>query len=133
MWRFALLFIALAGCSTVQREFGADALLRKYEAFKDIAAKLDAKQASIQVAEARLVSFEKQYEGQPRKDWPRSDLEQHNLLTSELSGMKASFNALAADYNARMAKDNYAFCNVGDLPKGAVVPLPRSFRSYEVK
>jgi len=128
-----LILLLLCGCSTVQNEFGADALLRKYEAFKNIYANLDAKDASIKVAEARVAAFERGYSGVPRTQWPRADLEQHNLLTSEVAGMKASFNSLAADYNARMVKDNYAFCNAGDLPKGAKIPLPRSFRPYEVK
>jgi hypothetical protein len=44
--------------------------------------------------------------------------------------MKYSFNQLAADYNAQMAKINYAFCNVGQLPQGATTPLPREYKPY---
>ena len=45
---------------------------------------------------------------------------------------KAAFNSLAADYNANMAKINFAFCNIGTMPAGADIPLPREFRQYIV-
>jgi len=32
-----------------------------------------------------------------------------------------------------MAKFNWAFANVGELPKGADRPLPREFKPYETK
>jgi hypothetical protein len=136
-----LLFVAIAtvcgigGCvlNKVNEQVGPDASLEKYEWFKDAAARLDAKRASIQVSEARLEAMDKQYAGVPRKDWPRADLEQSNLWRSEVAGMKASFNDLAGQYNARMVKINHAYANVGDLPKGADKPLPREFKPYETK
>jgi hypothetical protein len=111
-------------------EFSASSLRDKYEWFKNAAAKLDAKSASIKVAEANLRSLERQYEGVARKDWPRADLEAHSIRSQELAGLKMSFNQLAADYNSRMSKENYRFCNVGDLPKGATQPMPREFKQY---
>ena len=53
-----------------------------------------------------------------------------SLWRSEVAGVKASYNGLAAEYNAQMAKFNWQFCNVGDLPKGADVALPREFKPY---
>ena len=123
--------LSLAG--KANQQFGVDASLEKYERFKDIAARLDAKKSSIEVSEARLVALEKEYEGTPRKDWPRADLEQSNVWRAEVAGMKASFNSLAAEWNAMMAKENYRYANVGDLPKGADKPLPREFKPYETK
>lgn len=125
----------MGGClaNKANEQFGVDASLEKYEWFKDVAARLDAKKASIQVSEARLDAMEKQYAGVPRKDWPRADLEQSNLWRSEVAGMKASFNDLAGQYNARMVKINHQYANVGDLPKGASDPLPREFKPYEAK
>lgn len=125
----------VGGCvaKKANEQFGVDASFAKYERFKDVAARLDAKKASIAVAESRLTQLEKQYEGVPRREWPRADLEQSNLWRAEVAGMKASFNDLAATYNADMAKFNYSFANVGELPKGADQPLPREFKPYEVK
>ncbi len=128
--------IGCAGCAVfnkAEKEFGMDASLKKYEEFKKISATLEAKLASIKVKEASIKNLEKQYEGTPRKDWPRTDLEQHSLWISEMSGMRASYNSLAADYNSRMAMFNYSFANVGDLPKGATIPLPRDYKPYEEK
>lgn len=116
--------------SVVDKEFSPGALLKKYERFKDMAAKLDAKRANIKATEQQLKSLESQYEGVARKDWPRHDAEQHGLWMAAITGMKASYNGLAAEYNSSMSKENYRFCNVGDLPKGASDPLPREFVSY---
>lgn len=123
------------GCvlNKANEQFGVDASLEKYEWFKDVAARLDAKKASIQASESRLDAMDKQYAGTPRKGWPRADLEQSNLWRSEVAGMKASFNDLAGQYNARMAKENYRYANVGELPKGAGLPMPRELKPYETK
>jgi hypothetical protein len=69
-------------------------------------------------------------EGESRKDWAREDREQLNVWMQEVAGVKASFNQLAAEYNANMAKFNYRFTNAGDLPRGATEVLPREFRTY---
>ncbi len=74
--------------------------------------------------------MDKTYAETPRINWPRTDLEQYNLWTTELAGVIAAYNSLAAEYNAQMAKENWAFCNVGDLPAGATEPLPREFAAY---
>jgi hypothetical protein len=104
-------------------------LLRKYEWFKDAAAALDAKSATIE----RIRSQGKLLEGTPRAEWAREDRQQWNVWQSELTGTIGSYNLLAADYNAAMAKINYAFCNVGEMPRGLGAPLPREFRSYQEK
>jgi hypothetical protein len=134
----AAVLAAFVGCSwtrdaeqTAFDEFAASSLLKKYEWFKDASAKLDSKLASIQVAENRVKGLEKQYEGMHRKDWNRTDAEQHSIWTQEVVGLKMSYNALASAYNARMSKENYRFCNQGDLPRGATKTLPREFKPYE--
>lgn len=111
-------------------EAGPRALLKKYQWFKDASAQLDKKTADIKVYEARFKSMDEGYKGQRRSEWAREDREQFNLWTSEVAGIKASYNGLAAEYNAAMAKINWAFCNQGDLPKGADVPLPREYKPY---
>lgn len=122
------------GAAKVARdEFGPEKSMQRYMRFKDVAAALDAKKASLESAEAKMTRMDDQYKGVARKDWPRADLEQHNLWASEVAGMRASYNSLAAQYNADMSKINYSFTNLGDLPKGAEKPLPREYRTYESK
>ncbi|OHA05420.1 MAG: hypothetical protein A2934_04185 [Candidatus Sungbacteria bacterium RIFCSPLOWO2_01_FULL_47_10] len=117
----------------VQDEFGPKAMLEKYEWFKDAAANLEKKQADVAVYEGRIKAMDETYKELPRQKWPREDREQYNVWVSEVAGVKASYNQLAADYNAQMAKFNWAFANVGELPKGADRPLPREFKPYETK
>lgn len=116
-----------------QEQFGPRALLQKYEWFKNAAAQLDKLNADIRVYEARVAAIEKTYEGVPRTQWARDDRQDWSIASAELAGVKAAYNELAAEYNAQMAKFNYAFTNAGQLPQGADRVLPREFRTYEVK
>lgn len=114
----------------IQKEFYPDALLRKYEWFKDASAALDKKQADITVYDARLKFLNDQYVGLKRAEWPRDDREQSSIWQSELAGVKASYNSLAAEYNSEMVKFNYQFANLGELPRGGQ-PVPREYRPYQ--
>lgn len=118
----------------VQEEFSPRAMLKKYEWFKDASAQLDAKAKNIQAMEARVKALEASYteDGKvlPKTKWARSDAEQYNVWLNEVAGLKANFNDLAAEYNSAMAKINFAFANVGSLPKGAEKPLPREYKPY---
>ena len=116
--------------SVAQAEFGPSAMLKKYEWFKDAAAQLEKKQADIMVYDNRMKSMADTYKGVGRIKWPREDREQYNVWSSEVAGVKASYNSLAAEYNAEMAKFNWRFANVGELPKGADKPLPREYKPY---
>jgi len=113
-----------------KEQFGPRALLAKYEWFKDSAAQLDKKRADIRVYSVRLSSMLDSYSSIPRYQWDRTDKEQWALWQSELAGVKASYNGLAAQYNSQMAKFNWAFANAGSLPQGATEPLPREFKPY---
>lgn len=114
-------------------EAGPRALLKKYQWFKDASAQLDKKTADMEVYDSRFKSMAEQYKGVPRTEWAREDREQYNLWTSECAGIRASYNGLAAEYNSAMAKENWRFCNAGDLPKGADKPLPREYKPYVTK
>jgi hypothetical protein len=105
-------------------------LLKRYEWFKNVAAQCDKKLADIEVYKSRLVMIKRDYEGVPRIDWDRPDKEQFNIWEQEVAGVVASYNSLAAEYNAAMSKLNYKYTNIGDLPKGATEPLPREMRAY---
>lgn len=119
----------------VREQVGPRALLQKYEWFKEASAALDAKVADISIYETRLKNLQDQYKNTdgtsvPRNKWARTDIEAYNQATAEVAGVKASYNSLAAEYNAAMAKVNYAFTNVGQLPAGAEKPLPREYKPY---
>lgn len=113
-----------------KEEFGPRAMLEKYEWFKDVATQLEKKQADITVYSGRITAMDETYNDLARQKWPREDREQYNVWSSEVAGVKASYNSLAAEYNAQMAKFSWRFANVGELPKGADKPLPREFKPY---
>jgi hypothetical protein len=116
--------------AVAQAELGPRALLDKYTWFKEAAAQCDAKRANIKVLRARLTTLDGTYKGSPRREWARSDAEQYNLWTSEVAGVTASYNDLAATYNAKMVEIHWRFANRGELPAGAAEPLPREFKPY---
>jgi hypothetical protein len=121
---------ATDAADTTFQETKASTLLKKYAWFKDTAAALDAKRATIQQYEVKIKRLQDQYQGVSRKDWSREDASTINQWETELDGYRASYNNLAADYNSQMSKANWRFCNVGDLPQGAAEPLPREFKAY---
>ena len=112
------------GATVVQEEFGPRAMLKKYEWFKDSAAQLDKKRADISLFEQRMSTLG------DRSTWDRTTREISALWQSELIGVQSSYNSLAAEYNAQMAKFNWRFAEAGRLPAGAVEPLPREFKPY---
>ena len=113
---------AADAANVVQEQYSPSVLLAKYEWFKDARAALDAKVANIKVYEQRFSQQANDY-GADRKAWPRDVREQNAIWQAEVSGVTASYNNLAAEYNAQMAKFNYRFTNVGDLPAGATEPI----------
>ena len=104
---------------TVYNEFKVSTLLKKYEYFKDLSASIDKKRADIEVYQTEISSY--------NKDDDKFYIEQRK---SELLGIIAMHNQLCAEYNSAMSKFNYRFTNVGDLPEGAVEPLPREYKPY---
>lgn len=118
------------GGEVAKKEFYPDALLKKYEWFKDASAQLDNKQATIKVLEQRIINLKNDYGNKTRDQWARNDRESYNQWTTEVAGVKASYNSLAAEYNAQMVKFNWKFTNVGDMPPGAENPLPREYKQY---
>lgn len=120
------------GFKTAYEQFKPEVLLKKYEWFKDAASQCDQKIATLGTYDTRFKELKSTYgaDSTKRKSWARDDREQWNVWQSEYLGLKASYNDLSAEYNAAMVKFNYRFCNVGDLPQGATVVLPRSFKPY---
>ncbi len=134
----SLLILPVLGCrhvsdasDTLYHETKASTLLKRYEWFKDASAQLDKKQADIRLFEDWVAETKKDY-GES-KNWPKDVREMHNQRRLEMLGVKSSYNSLAAEYNAAMAKDNHRWTNAGDLPRGADRPLPREYKPYETK
>ncbi len=137
----AALFIPMRGCAmvnkvadnamkAVEEQTDARTLIKRYEWFKDASAQLDKKLADLKVYERRFQSLKGEYAGKTRADWAREDREQFNLWSSEVAGIEASYNTLAAEYNAAMSKINHRWTNYGDMPAGATTPLPKEFKPY---
>ncbi len=122
---------ACGAIDVIADEVNPQVLQAKYEEFKDMYATLEAKKANIAVQAGKLINMENMYTDIPRTEWDRSDINNYNLWQSEVDGTVMSYNLLASEYNAAMAKWNWRFCNIGTLPEGADVPLPREFAPYE--
>lgn len=115
--------------STVYNEVKPQSLLNKYTEFKNIHARLSAMQSTIETLETTRKSTIETY-GSDASKYPRDVRQDLASAAQEIAGTKAAFNRLASEYNANLAKINYRFCNVGDLPAGAVDPLPREYITY---
>ena len=89
------------------------------------------KLADIKVYKAELKNLADQNKGIPRNKSAREDRDSYNMDSTVVSGVIASYNDLAAAYNAKMAEVQWSFTNVGTLPKGADEPLPREFAPYK--
>jgi hypothetical protein len=113
----------------VQQQIDPAVLLQKYSWFKDAAAQLDARHADIDVYQNRFKAIGGTL-GTCPQGADRVTREQCLVWVQEVSGIIASYNDLAAEYNAQMAKWNYRFTNIGDMPKGADTALPREYRAY---
>lgn len=102
---------------------------RRYEWFKNAAASLNKLQTDIGVYETRLKTLNESYTGKPRSDWPRDDRQLHGQIMAEVAGVKAQYNALAANYNAKIEKWIWVlYPNVDSLPQGADKVLDKVLR-----
>lgn len=114
-----------------REEFGPREMLRKYEWFKDAAAGLDKKVADISMYDSRIAKLEEDWKDTPRKEWPKDVRTRLDQWEAYRIGIRSSYNMLAADYNAQMAKFNWRFAEAGRLPEGATTPLPREYKPYQ--
>ena len=116
-------FATATSCSdagqTVYNEFKVSSLLKKYEYFKDLSAAIDKKRADIEMYQSEIETFTE-----------KDDAFYIQQRKSELLGIIAMHNQLCSEYNSAMSKFNYRFTNAGDLPAGAVTPLPREYKPY---
>lgn len=105
----------------IHKEFGASALLKKYEYFKDLSAAIDKKRADLDAYRSNLKDYN------PKDKDDKFYYEQSKM---EAMGILTMYNQLVSDYNSGMSKFNYSFCNVGTLPASNLEPLPREYKPY---
>lgn len=116
--------------TAVYEEVNPRELNRKYEWFKNAYAQLDSFRGQASVKQNQIDGLVEMYDGVPRNEWNRADIQAHRQYTQELAGIKGSFNNLAAEYNAEMAKWHTAFVNAGKLPEGGSEQMPREVAVY---
>ena len=125
---FIIFGTILRGCDdaaqTVNKEFNASALLKKYEDFKNLSAAIDEKRAEIEMYQSEIQEMSK------NKSMDKDDKFYLQQRKSELLGIISIHNGLCADYNSAMSKFNYRFTNRGDLPATNLEPLPREIKPY---
>jgi len=113
------------GIDTAYNEFKPEAMLRKYEWFKDAAGQLTAKRNNLTVLSAKI----KPLRAMKRKDMDRQDKQDLALWESELAGLAMSYNNLVAEYNSQLSKFNWKPFK-GDLPIGAEQVLNENYALY---
>lgn len=90
-----------------EQEFGPETALVKYEWFINTSEILDKKLKDISIFTVNIEEMENEYSAIPRAEWDRIDKQQMNQWKMELAGIKASYNDLAAEYNARSKQFNW--------------------------
>lgn len=107
--------------NVIHQEFGASALLKKYEYFKDVSAAIDKQRANLDAYKSSLQDY---------KIIDKDSRFYYEQTKAEAMGILTMYNQLVSEYNAGMSKFNYSFCNVGTLPASNLEPLPREYKPY---
>lgn len=112
------------------KEYGPEAVNRKYQWLKEAREALDQKKANIAARQAVLQELEANYSEVSRSEWAKSDLTEYNLARSELTGSKEAYNNLAAQYNAEIKKVTVGIANYGVEPPTGFDGLPTEYAPY---
>lgn len=105
----------VGGCMTAEDQFAPDAMLHKYEWFKN-------QYNSIQQIGQRMdqskqaVEDYKKMMGDPSK-WNFSQHEEYSHLSTTYSGYLSQYNSLVAEYNSQSSKFNWSFAKTNELPR----------------
>ena len=106
----------------INTEYSAEALLKKYEYFKNLSAGIDKLRADIEMYQEEIKTFSTIED--------KEDKFYREQRKSELLGIIAEHNGLCSEYNSAMSKFNYRFTNAGDLPSTNLKVLPREIKPY---
>lgn len=117
--------------NVIHNEFSPQTMLNRYNWFKDCYSRINSFDANISAYKNTLIETRKTY-GEPNT-WPVDVRKDISLQTREINGILSMRNNLASEYNANMAKFQFRFTNVGDLPAGATEPLPREIIEYKLQ
>ena len=91
------------------KEFSAEAMLKKYEWFKDASNQIIKRGKDIQIyAEKQSTMCVGQIDRLAR--------EQCMMWSQEVAGVKSAHNSLVAEYNAQSSKFNWSAFNADNLP-----------------
>ena len=117
---FASLFLRMCSntAKVVYKEYSPEAMLKKYEYFKELSGSIDEKRATLEIYESQLKGI---------KDQESFNYQQ---LSAEALGIAAMHNKLCKEYNVAMSEFHYRFCNKGDLPASNLEVLPREIKPY---
>ena len=104
--------------TVAQQEFSPQAMLRKYEWFKDSAASLQRQSANMDAYELRIKQFKEDYGDVPKIQWSRDDRQAYNQLYAEYQGMLQMYNNTVSEYNSQSSKFNWRQFDQteGDVP-----------------
>lgn len=103
-----------SGCGVAEDQFAPDALLHKYEWFKNQHNSI--KQIGVRTDQSKqAVEDYKRMMGDPSK-WNFSQHEEYGRLSTTHSGYLSQYNALAAEYNSQSSKFNWDFVKTNELP-----------------
>ena len=87
------------------KEFGAEAALKKYEWFKDASNEIERKLKDIQV-----------YENKIEKLCSNDKSNNCMIMQEQLFGLTSNYNGLVADYNSASSKFNWNLFNTENIP-----------------
>ena len=104
----------MMGCGVVEDQLAPDAILHKYEWFKNESNSI--KQIGVRTDQSKAaVENYKKMMGDPSK-WNFSQHEEFSRLTTTYSGYLSQYNTLVAEYNSQSSKFNWNFAKTDDLP-----------------
>jgi len=99
----------LGGAAKVaQKEFSAEAMLKKYEWFKDASHQIEKRGKDIQIYTEKQTMCVGQIDRLAR--------EQCMMWSQEVAGIKSAHNSLVAEYNAQSSKFNWSAFNADNIP-----------------
>lgn len=115
-WFLSMALGWIGGAAGVaQKEFSAEAMLKKYEWFKDASHQLDKKSKDVDIYIDRVDELKSL--GLTDR-FSRQELFQ---LQSELAGVKGSFNILCEEYNAQSTKFTWDKFKTSELRRTCIV------------
>jgi len=121
-----------SGTNVVQKEFSPEAMLQKYEWFKNQSASIDKMDQDIKLFKTRISDLDTQYKeyGDSSSKWPPHIQVQYNnekqQAREDLIAVVSQRNNIVREYNAQSSKFNWKYFDKTktDIPKKAYNESP---------